>query len=93
VLAEKLLSANDWDAAAHSYAEDRDRYFNVTREVGQWFFDLFLARGPEYDRLRERALPRLVTEPDRARIMYGVVPRCPSTTKRSANVSMPKSNA
>jgi 2-polyprenyl-6-methoxyphenol hydroxylase-like FAD-dependent oxidoreductase len=66
VLAEKLLSANGWDAAAYSYAEDRDRYFNVTREVGQWFFDLFLARGPEYDRLRERALPRLMTEPDRA---------------------------
>jgi 2-polyprenyl-6-methoxyphenol hydroxylase-like FAD-dependent oxidoreductase len=65
VLAEKLLSANDWDVAAHSYAEDRDRYFNVTREVGQWFFDLFLSRGPEYDRLRERALPLLMTEPDR----------------------------
>jgi 2-polyprenyl-6-methoxyphenol hydroxylase-like FAD-dependent oxidoreductase len=65
VLAEKLLSANDWDVAAHSYAEDRDRYFGVTREVGQWFFDLFLSRGPEYDRLRERALPLLMSEPDR----------------------------
>jgi 2-polyprenyl-6-methoxyphenol hydroxylase-like FAD-dependent oxidoreductase len=65
VLAEKLLSANDWDAAAHSYAEDHDRYFNVTREVGQCLFDIFLAQGPEYDRLRERALPRLMTEPDR----------------------------
>jgi 2-polyprenyl-6-methoxyphenol hydroxylase-like FAD-dependent oxidoreductase len=65
VLTEKLLSTNNWDAAAHSYAEDHDRYFNVTREVGQWLFDLFLARGPEYDRLRERALPRLMTEPDR----------------------------
>jgi menaquinone-9 beta-reductase len=65
VLAEKLLFANDWDAAAHSYAEDHDRYFNVTREVGQCLFDIFLARGPEYDRLRERALPRLMTEPDR----------------------------
>lgn len=65
VLAEKLLSANDWDAAAHSYAEDHDRYFNVTREVGQWLFDIFLARGPEHDRLRERALPHLMTEPDR----------------------------
>ena len=65
VLAEKLLSTNDWHTAAHSYAEDHDPYFNVTREVGQWLFDLFLARGPEYDRLRERALPRLMTEPDR----------------------------
>ena len=31
----------------------------------KWFFDLFLSRGPEYDRLRERALPPLMTEPDR----------------------------
>jgi len=31
VLAEKLLSANYWDAAAHSYAEEYNRYFNVTR--------------------------------------------------------------
>jgi hypothetical protein len=37
----------------------------VTREIGQWLFDLFLAPGPEYDRLRERALPGLMTEPDR----------------------------
>jgi hypothetical protein len=65
VLAEKLLASRDWEAAAHSYAEDHDGYFNVAREVGQWFFDLFLARGSEYDQVRERALPRLATEPDR----------------------------
>ncbi len=65
VLTEKLLSTNNWHAAAQSYAEDHDRYFDVTREVSQWLFDLFLARGLEYDRLRERALPRLMTEPDR----------------------------
>jgi 2-polyprenyl-6-methoxyphenol hydroxylase-like FAD-dependent oxidoreductase len=70
-LTEKLLSTNNWHAAAQSYAEEHDRYLNVTREVGQWLFDLFLARGPEYDRLRERALPRLMTEPDRVRIISG----------------------
>ena len=65
VLAEKLLSSNDWKAAANDYAQEHDRYFTATRQFGQWFFDLFLARGHEHDRSRERALPKLVTEPDR----------------------------
>ena len=65
VLAEKLLSSTDWDAAANSYAEEHDRYFMVSREIGQWLFDLFLAQGETYDRLRERAFPLLIAEPER----------------------------
>ncbi len=65
VLAEELLATDDWDAAGHSYATKHDTYFNVTRTVGQWQFDLFLAQGLEADARRARALPLLMTEPDR----------------------------
>jgi menaquinone-9 beta-reductase len=66
VLAGKLLNTDDWEAAGHSYAAAHDIYFNVERTVGQWFFDLFYARGTEADQRRERALPLLAAERDRA---------------------------
>jgi menaquinone-9 beta-reductase len=65
VLAEKLLSTDDWPAAAHSYASAHDAYFNVERIVGQWAFDLLFARDSGADKLREQALPMLLAEPDR----------------------------
>jgi 2-polyprenyl-6-methoxyphenol hydroxylase-like FAD-dependent oxidoreductase len=65
ILSENLLSSDDWDSAGHAYATDHDKYFNVELTVGQWFFDLFLARGNEADECRMRALPLIVAEPER----------------------------
>jgi hypothetical protein len=47
VLSENLLAGDDWDRAGHEYADSRDRYFKNVITVGDWFFDQFLARGPE----------------------------------------------
>ena len=63
VLAENLLSSDDWAAAAHRYASARDESFKVTRIVAQWAFDLLFQRGA--DQARERALRLLAAEPDR----------------------------
>jgi len=65
VLSENLLAGNDWDRAGHEYADARDRYFKTVITVGDWFFDQFLARGPEADNRRQRAFPLMMTEPER----------------------------
>jgi 2-polyprenyl-6-methoxyphenol hydroxylase-like FAD-dependent oxidoreductase len=65
VLSENLLAGDDWDRAGHEYADARDRYFKNVITVGDWFFDQFLARGPEADSRRERAFPLMMTEPNR----------------------------
>jgi 2-polyprenyl-6-methoxyphenol hydroxylase-like FAD-dependent oxidoreductase len=65
VLAENLLSGDDWPAAANNYASAHDGYFNTERIVGQWVFDLLFQQGFGADQRRERALPLLAAEPDR----------------------------
>ena len=65
VLAENLLSGDDWPTAANNYASARDVYFNTERIVGQWAFDLLFQQGSAADCRRERALPLLAAEPDR----------------------------
>jgi menaquinone-9 beta-reductase len=65
VLSEKLLATDDWDAAGRAYAREHDRYFNTAVTTGGWQFDLFFDRGPEADARRARALPKLISEPDR----------------------------
>jgi 2-polyprenyl-6-methoxyphenol hydroxylase-like FAD-dependent oxidoreductase len=65
VLAEHLIASPDWDAAGHAYARDHDRYFNALVTTECWMFDLFFDLGPEADARRARALPKLMSEPDR----------------------------
>jgi 2-polyprenyl-6-methoxyphenol hydroxylase-like FAD-dependent oxidoreductase len=65
VLSEKLLVTDDWDAAGRAYAREHDRYFNAAVTTGGWQFDLFFDLGPEADARRARALPKLISEPDR----------------------------
>jgi 2-polyprenyl-6-methoxyphenol hydroxylase-like FAD-dependent oxidoreductase len=65
VLAEQVLASEDWDAAGHAYAREHDRYLNSAITAQGWLFDLFFELGPEADARRERALPRLSSEPDR----------------------------
>lgn len=77
VLSDNLLSTEDWEAAGHSYARARDIYFNTVISVGQWWFDLFLARGGEAEQRRARALPLLKSEPDRTPDHFSGGPELP----------------
>ena len=65
VLSEKLIASADWDAAGRAYAREHDAYFNAAVTAGGWQFDLFFDLGPEADARRARALPKLMSEPDR----------------------------
>ena len=65
MLSESLLGSQDWDAAGHAYARERDKYFRVCLAVEDWEFDLFFGQGPEADARRARAFALMAREPDR----------------------------
>lgn len=62
VLTDNLLASDDWDAAGNAYAAEHDRYYGNIHKVERWYTDLFMARGPEADRRRERALPLIAED-------------------------------
>ena len=78
VLRDRLLGSDDWEAAAHAYAEEHDRYFGALHRVEGWFTDLLYEVGPEADARRARALPRLAEEPERDLDLIGVGPDLPN---------------
>jgi 2-polyprenyl-6-methoxyphenol hydroxylase-like FAD-dependent oxidoreductase len=65
VLRDLLASHDDWDAAGHAYAQERDRYFNVINTVDNYQTELFFAAGGAADARRMRMLPLLAQEPTR----------------------------
>lgn len=65
VLADELLSDDNWDAAAHRYAQRHDEYYGVVKMVSGWFYDVFQRLGPEADARRGRALPLMAQDPTR----------------------------
>jgi menaquinone-9 beta-reductase len=65
VLRDCLLSSEDWDAAGHGYAAERDRYYSAVHTVTRWFARLNFDRGEVADARRARALPLIGQEPDR----------------------------
>jgi menaquinone-9 beta-reductase len=60
VLRDQLLDTEDWDAAAHQYAAEHDRYFGALHTIESWLTEILYGLGPEADRLRAHALPRFV---------------------------------
>jgi 2-polyprenyl-6-methoxyphenol hydroxylase-like FAD-dependent oxidoreductase len=78
VLRDCLITSIDWDAAAHAYADEHDRYYGALRAIIGWMRELFYERGPEADARRARALPRLGREPERAPDLRGAGPEAPS---------------
>ena len=60
-----LSDREDWDAAAHAYAAEHDRYDAVIHRVCDWFGRMFYDISAEGQELRGRALPRIAQEPDR----------------------------
>jgi 2-polyprenyl-6-methoxyphenol hydroxylase-like FAD-dependent oxidoreductase len=59
VLVDLLSTTDDWDAAGHRYAAAHDRYYGSLHKITSWLREVRYALGPEADRLREHALPRL----------------------------------
>lgn len=57
-LRDQLLSHEDWDAAAHAYAELHDRAYGVLHRIEDWYTQLMFAVGPEADERRARAFSR-----------------------------------
>ena len=64
-LRDRLLETEDWDAAAHAYADEHDRYYRVIHEVSRAFHEMFMFSGPEADARRARALPLIAADPRR----------------------------
>jgi menaquinone-9 beta-reductase len=64
-LSDRLASDDDWDAAAHAYAAEHDRYYEVVRRVDGWYSDLFMGVDSGAEAARLRALPLFLVEPDR----------------------------
>jgi 2-polyprenyl-6-methoxyphenol hydroxylase-like FAD-dependent oxidoreductase len=62
VLTENLKSSEDWDAAAHAYANSHDQGYSTCRTCDNWYTDLLLEIGPQADALRAQALPRLLAD-------------------------------
>lgn len=78
VLRDRLLEEDDWEVAAHAYAQEHDRYYGALRRSTRWLGELLYEVGPEADARRSRVLPRLALEPDRAPDIIGRGPNGPS---------------
>jgi len=78
VLLDRLLASDDWDAAAHAYAFEHDRYYGALHRVHDWLTQLLYERGKMADERRARILPCLATEPDRVPDIRGLGPEAPS---------------
>jgi len=64
-LSEALLGNSDWDSAGHDYAVEHQRYFSVIHTSCEWLRQIFQEQGPEADRRRAAAMPRIQEDPTR----------------------------
>lgn len=63
ILRDMLLSTGNWDAAGNAYAAAHDDYYARIKTTLSWFTHVFLQPGPDAEKLRERVLPQLETDP------------------------------
>jgi 2-polyprenyl-6-methoxyphenol hydroxylase-like FAD-dependent oxidoreductase len=78
VLSNLLLTETDWDAAAHAYAEEHDRYFGSIHRQCNWMVELLYEPGPVAAERRERAFARLAEDSSRGPDIAGLGPESPS---------------
>jgi 2-polyprenyl-6-methoxyphenol hydroxylase-like FAD-dependent oxidoreductase len=76
VLRDALVSTEDWGAAGELYASAHDAYYGALYTITSWLRQVRYALGPEADRVREIALPRLAEGigPD----LVALGPDCPA---------------
>jgi 2-polyprenyl-6-methoxyphenol hydroxylase-like FAD-dependent oxidoreductase len=65
VLRDHLCRTDDWEAAGHAYAEERDRHFGVIHTVDNWLSELFHGAGPIAEARQAKALPLIAQDPTR----------------------------
>ncbi len=86
VLRDALLTEENWDLAAHSYAEEHDRYTRSLHRILDWLTRLFFEPGSEAEALRARVFPRLIDNPRRAPDVAGLGPEAPSDSAACQNL-------
>lgn len=59
VLRDALLNDDDWDATVDSYAAEHDRHYGALHSITSWLREVRYGLGPEADRIRAHALPKL----------------------------------
>jgi 2-polyprenyl-6-methoxyphenol hydroxylase-like FAD-dependent oxidoreductase len=65
VFSDALLANDDWDAAAHAYAEEHDRYYGRLHTLEGWLSQALFDVGAEADARRGRIFARAFAEPGR----------------------------
>jgi 2-polyprenyl-6-methoxyphenol hydroxylase-like FAD-dependent oxidoreductase len=78
VLSNLLLAEGDWDAAAHAYAAEHDRYFGSIHRQLDWMTRLLYEPGMAAAVRRARAFARLAEDPGRGPDIAGLGPESPS---------------
>jgi 2-polyprenyl-6-methoxyphenol hydroxylase-like FAD-dependent oxidoreductase len=78
VLSSLLLAERDWDAAAHAYAAEHDRYFGSIHRLLDWMTKLLYEPGTAAAARRERAFARLAQDARRGPDIPGLGPESPS---------------
>jgi menaquinone-9 beta-reductase len=71
VLRDRLLAQDDWDKAAHGYADEHDRHYGTIHRITGWMRTLFYDTRPQAAAIRRRAMPRLAEDPTRIPDMVG----------------------
>jgi menaquinone-9 beta-reductase len=65
VLRDKLIAADDWDRAAHAYAEHHDEYLKKVHDWEDLLTDFFYGTSVEARARRAKALPLIAEDPSR----------------------------
>ncbi len=65
VLRDALLASSDWDAAAHAYAEEHDRYYSRLHTLEDWMATLFFDNSPEGETRRARLFAKVLGDTSR----------------------------
>jgi 2-polyprenyl-6-methoxyphenol hydroxylase-like FAD-dependent oxidoreductase len=65
VLRDKLIADDDWDRAAHAYAERHDVYLKKVRDWEDILTDFFYGTSTEARARRAKALPLIAEDPSR----------------------------
>jgi len=73
-----LTAESNWDAAAHAYAEEHDRYSGILHRLLDSMVQLFYEPGPTAAARRLRAFARMAEDPSRAPDIPGLGPECPN---------------
>ena len=65
VLRDKLIADDDWDRAAHAYAEQHDEYLKKVHDWEDLLTDFFYGTSAEARARRTKALPLIAEDPSR----------------------------